>query len=1126
MSSLMIDIAANIASLQRDMAKAQTTVEGFGKSVTSAFSTLGKLAGLAGLSTGLMDCATAAMDAEKAMVKMGVALKNQGSYSQAAMKDMQDFAAQIQKTTAYEDDATLAMMANLKSYGMTTEEVKKATKVALDFATAKRDEGMTVSTASDLLGKAYVGATGQLSRYGIVIDKSIEDGKKFEAVMQQLNSRFGGAAQADLATYAGQWQQIKNEFGDIQETIGFGVLKSIQALKVGAGGAGIAFLTMGETILHAFDVITTPIQLSLKALAALAGYAGLTNLSEGFKTVANSLGDARKNIDASKESMLAWTDKQVDALTATDNVTKAINQMNVAGSKTIQVLSDGSKEAQKLAAENAKRIAQALEDEAELAKKFADTNDKLVAETEEAYQLTGAIQDSAFDKEIRRIGEQAGKYEEAGADRIKLHDWVLAQIAKAESDRDKAQITLWQGEEEKWIALMKSEIDEGVKKTDKTIDRLDDEEKKAKDTAEKRSSAMKTMYEGLEGYEGKYYEVMKEMIEKQKKDYETLTGDKVAAEKWATEQLEELDIKKLKSSNKFFDGVEAGYKEAKKNAKDFGDYGYDMFKTFADSSKTAVSSTLFDFFKTGTANLKTIWEGFTDDMLKAFTDAVGDMVSQATTNIIKMTFDAVWNAGASVVIGAIGKLLNYFFSYDIGSIGGNYAYGGPVKGYAYGSDSPANDIIPALLSPGEYVMPRSAVNAQTIPHLEYMRTNKKPRGFAGGGYVDEDSPYADIYKYAGMEYKNGSWNAFSITGWDEILEEWIKTYTPISDPISHAGQYLNNTFGYNLQDEAGGKLGQDDYKYLLEWWGSAIAGLESMAGYMEGFDDRDFDQFRVSPLTGSKNPNVVWVEPEDNGYRWFLRDGSNYWTDPNESNWAKRYMPSIIKRISAIMAAWMGNVAGAYIAAGGSIGVGGVTGGSAISSGMAAGAGGMSASIGAAIGAGTMGGFMSYGENGSVTAALIAALISGAAGYAGASSGIFDWSRGQIISSVIRLGAKSILKTLLSDTFSISPPNVSMTGVEDGGMLASIAETLSKIAPNTSSVEMSLASGLNYVPYDNFHARLHEGEAVLTADENKKRRKGVNFVFNLNGTVIDRQAVNEFAKAIYPKLKKLEAHGY
>jgi hypothetical protein len=56
-----------------------------------------------------------------------------------------------------------------------------------------------------------------------------------------------------------------------------------------------------------------------------------------------------------------------------------------------------------------------------------------------------------------------------------------------------------------------------------------------------------------------------------------------------------------------------------------------------------------------------------------------------------------------------------------------------------------------------------------------------------------------------------------------------------------------------------------------------------------------------------------------------------------------------------------------------------------------------------------------------------------------------------------------------------------------------------------------------------------EGEAIITKQENKRRMAGgggVNLTINLTGTVIDRQAVNEFAERIYPYMRKLDKWGH
>lgn len=207
-------------SVQTEMKKAESHVTRFSDTTRNAFQVLAGLFAGGAILNGLRSVTTALMERERAVNKMTTAMKNQGDFSKAGLQDMEAFASQIQDTTAMADEHALSVMANMKSYGMLNEEVKRAAQAAIDFASAKREEGMTVESASELIGKAYMGQTDRLKRYGIVIAENQKGAAAFDAVLGQLQQRFGGAAAAELETYEGRLKNLNNAWGDVKETLG------------------------------------------------------------------------------------------------------------------------------------------------------------------------------------------------------------------------------------------------------------------------------------------------------------------------------------------------------------------------------------------------------------------------------------------------------------------------------------------------------------------------------------------------------------------------------------------------------------------------------------------------------------------------------------------------------------------------------------------------------------------------------------------------------------------------------------------------------------------------------------------------------------------------------------------
>ena len=78
------------------------------------------------------------------------------------------------------------------------------------------------------------------------------------------------------------------------------------------------------------------------------------------------------------------------------------------------------------------------------------------------------------------------------------------------------------------------------------------------------------------------------------------------------------------------------------------------------------------------------------------------------------------------------------------------------------------------------------------------------------------------------------------------------------------------------------------------------------------------------------------------------------------------------------------------------------------------------------------------------------------------------------------------------------------------------------------------ADGLAYVPYDNYVARLHSGERVLTSDENRVYSEGrdsnvtVPITINVNGSGLDvntlTSVIQQTTLDLVPEIKRRLEH--
>jgi hypothetical protein len=163
---------------------------------------------------------------DKAQRTLAAAMKQAGTFTKEAFKHNLEYAASLQKLTTFGDEAILSVQKMLTNFGVEGDMLDKLTKSTLDLAAAK---GMDLKAAADLVAKSVGSSTNALSRYGIEVTGTVGSTERMEKAVNNITKLFGGAAQAEAETYAGQIQQVKNASSDLMEVIGLELLEATKS---------------------------------------------------------------------------------------------------------------------------------------------------------------------------------------------------------------------------------------------------------------------------------------------------------------------------------------------------------------------------------------------------------------------------------------------------------------------------------------------------------------------------------------------------------------------------------------------------------------------------------------------------------------------------------------------------------------------------------------------------------------------------------------------------------------------------------------------------------------------------------------------------------------------------------
>lgn len=467
--------------------------------------------------TFIVDGVKAAQESEDALNSLNVALGQAGQYSEAASEKFQNFAKEIQRTTAFEDDAVIKNAALIQSMaGLSESGLERATQAAIELSAAL---GKDLATTSEAIGKAANGNVTSLQKMGIQFEKAGTQAGTFENALEAIESRFGGSAASKLNTFSGAIEQSKNAFGDLQEEIGGliitnpAVIASLtqisNILRISSGNIAsnkegfqvliaqglITFIDVTKLVVQAANIMATGVSVSFNSVVAVvartmqvlhAPLAGLVEADrkawteykrladDATKSVANSvnnegdLGGAVKHLDAiGKSAQTAFDKMKSGADASVPSIKNSQNALRQLSDEEIKANEATNKYVESLATRNESikanydlqlqdlRSFYEEKDAIDIESDVINYEQKLIRE-QNFYADRQALLDEQVSSELQRINESTVAESTKASARLAVQNKYYADSSKLQTDYAKKSAQLEEAKDKQLIDNQKS----------------------------------------------------------------------------------------------------------------------------------------------------------------------------------------------------------------------------------------------------------------------------------------------------------------------------------------------------------------------------------------------------------------------------------------------------------------------------------------------------------------------------------------------------------------------------------------------------------------------------------------------------------------------------------------------
>jgi len=278
-------------------------------------------------------------DAQKSQAKLQDTYKRFPRLQNVALSALRDYNAELQRKTRFDDDAIASGQAILGQYELTGQQLQELTPLVADYA-AKT--GKSFEDASTDIGKALMGSGRALKAVGIDFKDTGSQAGNLRQIMVGLRSQVGGFAEDEAKTGAGAAERLKNQFGELQESVGAQLLPALTSLAglatdllmgFNALPAPVRNVAFAVTLLGTAALVAAPKVLALKQLLAESG--GVRGAAGKFRTAIGGVtgaigGPFTLALTASVAALGIWAQKNAESRAEVEDLTSAIEADSLA----------------------------------------------------------------------------------------------------------------------------------------------------------------------------------------------------------------------------------------------------------------------------------------------------------------------------------------------------------------------------------------------------------------------------------------------------------------------------------------------------------------------------------------------------------------------------------------------------------------------------------------------------------------------------------------------------------------------------------------------------------------------------------------------------------------------------